>query len=135
MVQICDEKLLNAARRAALLAYAPYSGFAVGAALLCKNGKIYTGFNIENASFSLTICAERTAFFKALGEGEREFAAIAVVGGKAGDFSGECMPCGACRQVMAEFCGKDHNSEGFRIVTVSGEYALDALLPGGFQLK
>ena len=101
------EELLALAKEAMMGAYAPYSGFFVGAALLTKNGKVYTGCNIENAAFSPTNCAERTAFFKAVSEGEREFAAIAVVGGKGGVITSLCSPCGVCRQVMQEFCGPD----------------------------
>jgi len=91
-------------------AYAPYSGFKVGAALLARSGVVYTGCNIENAAFSPTNCAERTAFFKALSEGERHFTAIAIVGGPqdaAKDTFSFVFPCGVCRQVMAEFCGGD----------------------------
>ena len=101
------EELLTMAKEAMKKAYAPYSGFYVGAALLAKSGQVYTGCNIENASFSPTNCAERTAFFKAVSEGEREFEAIAVVGGKGGEITGLCTPCGVCRQVMQEFCGPD----------------------------
>ena len=91
-----------------LAAYAPYSRFKVGAAVLGTDGKIYGGCNIENASFGLTNCAERTAFFKAVSEGEREFAAIAIVGGpKENPPVDYCYPCGVCRQVMAEFCTDD----------------------------
>ena len=86
--------------------YSPYSGFCVGAALLAKSGKIYTGTNIENASYTPTVCAERVAFFKAISEGEREFVAIAVAGGKGGRADEYCYPCGVCRQVMLEFCEK-----------------------------
>ncbi|NCA92771.1 cytidine deaminase [bacterium] len=121
--------LLDMAVKAAKNSYSPYSGFAVGAALLGKSGRIYTGCNIENSSFSATVCAERTAFFKAYSEGESEFTAIAVIGGKNMDFSCECMPCGVCRQVMAEFCGKD-----FQIITSENEYTLGELLPGAFNL-
>ena len=89
-------------------AYCPYSNFAVGAALLTKGGKVYQGCNIENVSFGPTNCAERTAFFTAVYEGEREFEAIAIVGGKAGEPVSElCAPCGVCRQVMREFCADD----------------------------
>lgn len=104
-------ELIKAAKEAAENAYAPYSHFTVGAALLCKDGKVYTGCNIENASYSPTNCAERTAFFKAVSEGERDFSAIAVVGGKNCNFTDYCSPCGVCRQVMAEFC-----SESFRVI-------------------
>lgn len=101
-------ELVNLAIEAREHAYVPYSNFAVGAALLTKEGKVYQGCNIENVSFGPTICAERTAFFKAVYEGERDFAAIAVVGGKAGEpVSSLCAPCGVCRQVMREFCEDD----------------------------
>lgn len=98
-----EKKLIHMAAEAMEHAYAPYSGFRVGAALLCSNGKIYTGCNIENAAYGPTNCAERTAFFKAVSEGEREFAAIAVISGS----DSVTAPCGVCRQVMAEFCGPD----------------------------
>lgn len=88
-------------------AYSPYSHFQVGAALLTKEGKIYGGCNIENAAFGPTNCAERTAFFKAVSEGERDFLAIVIVGGKEGEKEEFCAPCGVCRQVMAEFCDPD----------------------------
>ena len=102
------QELIRLATEARERAYVPYSGFAVGAALLCKNGKIYQGCNIENAAFGPTVCAERTAFFKAVYDGEREFSAIAVVGGRAGEpVTGLFPPCGVCRQVMREFCGED----------------------------
>ena len=99
-----DAELLALAREARKNAYAPYSGFSVGAALLAKNGKTYLGCNIENASFSPTVCAERVAFLKAVSDGEREFLAIAIVGGKDETFSPDVTPCGVCRQVMSEFC-------------------------------
>ncbi len=102
-----DKELIEKAKQAAEMAYAPYSGFTVGAALLTKEGKAYTGCNIENASFSPTNCAERTAFFKAISEGEREFSKIAIVGGKDKSFTDFCPPCGVCRQVMSEFCDSD----------------------------
>ncbi len=102
------KELVKEALAAREFAYTPYSKFNVGAALLCKNGRVFLGCNIESASYTPTNCAERTAFFKAVSEGEREFSAIAIVGGPAGappaDF---CYPCGVCRQVMAEFCGRD----------------------------
>ena len=99
--------LVLQAEKAMENAYAPYSGFRVGAALLTKSGKVFLGCNIENASFSPTICAERTAVAKAVSEGEREFAALAVVGGKDGMITGICPPCGVCRQVLSEFCEPD----------------------------
>lgn len=102
------ERLADAARRAMLQAYAPYSGYCVGAALLCADGSVYTGCNIENAGYSATNCAERTAFFKAVSDGKREFTAIAVCGGKEGNLTDSVVPpCGVCRQVMREFCDDD----------------------------
>ncbi len=115
--------------------YHPYSGFAVGAALLGKSGHVYTGCNIENAAYTPTNCAERTAFFKAVSEGEREFTAIAVAGGSedAQLPLEECPPCGVCLQVMMEFC----DPEEFQIILVRTEeeyssYSLKDLLPKGF---
>lgn len=98
------DELVSIAMDARNLAYTPYSHFAVGAALLTSGGKIYSGCNIENASYTPTVCAERTAFFKAVSEGERNFKAIAIVGGPEGEPVDLCPPCGVCRQVMAEFC-------------------------------
>lgn len=98
------EELIAIAREAMTHAYAPYSGYKVGAALLCADGTVYEGCNIENASYTPTVCAERTAFFKAVYDGKREFTAIAVCGGKDGVITGFFPPCGVCRQVMAEFC-------------------------------
>ena len=100
-------ELMAIAVKAREMAYAPYSGFRVGAALLGKSGKVYTGCNVENASYSPTNCAERTAVFKAVSEGEREFSAIAIVGGMGEQISEFCAPCGVCRQVLSEFCDKD----------------------------
>ena len=125
-------KLIEKAEEARKLAYAPYSNFTVGAALLTKSGKIYTGCNIENASFSPTNCAERTAFFKAISEGEREFEAIAVVGANEGEDSDFCAPCGVCRQVMLEFCDAD-----FKIVLKNKQeqkvFSLSELIPHSFD--
>ena len=129
-----NKELILEARKALEHAYTPYSHHKVGAALLTKDGKVYHGCNIENAGYSPTNCAERTAFFKAVSEGEREFVKIAVVGGMEGtDYSGTCAPCGVCRQVMMEFC----NSETFKIVLMDGpdkdfEVTLKELLPWGF---
>ena len=115
-------------------AYAPYSHYKVGAALLTEKGKIYTGCNIENAAYTPSNCAERTAFFKAVSDGEREFRAIAIVGGKEGtDEYDFCAPCGVCRQVMMEFC----DSETFQIILATDLehydiYTLKELLPLGF---
>ena len=102
-----DKELLLKAIEARELAYAPYSNHKVGAALVGKSGKIYLGCNVENAAYTPTNCAERTAIFKAVSEGEREFTAIAVVGGLGDKLSDVCAPCGVCRQVMAEFCTDD----------------------------
>ncbi|MCQ2430871.1 MAG: cytidine deaminase [Clostridia bacterium] len=99
-----EKALVQAAADAREKAYTPYSHFKVGAALLTKSGKIYTGCNIENASYTPTVCAERTAVFKAVSEGDTDFAAIAVVGGPEGPAADFCAPCGVCRQVLAEFC-------------------------------
>ena len=101
------ERLVSAAVDAMRNAYAPYSRYQVGAALLTKAGKIYTGCNIENAAYGPTNCAERTAFFKAVSEGERQFSAIAIVGGAEGIIRDFAPPCGVCRQVMREFCADD----------------------------
>lgn len=125
--------LIDTAKEAMKKAYAPYSGYKVGAALLSASGRLYTGCNIENASFTPTVCAERTAIFKAVSEGEREFVAIAVVGGKDGVIEGIFPPCGVCRQVMTEFCSLDD----FKIYlgTASDEYqcyTLRELLPVSF---
>ena len=127
-------QLILAAKEARKKAYAPYSNHKVGAALLTKSGKVYLGCNIENAGFSPTVCAERTAFFKAIYDGEREFEKIAVVGAideeKVDDL---CAPCGVCRQVMMEFC----HPNAFSIVMANGkedcvEILLKDLLPYGF---
>lgn len=125
------EELFKIAKNNLNFAYAPYSDFKVCAVLESENG-IYTGINIENASFGATNCAERTAFFKALSEGEREFKQILIIGGKSGKISDFCLPCGICRQVMAEFCEKD-----FKIITAKSEsefkeYTLAELLPEAF---
>jgi cytidine deaminase len=101
------EKLIALAKEAMTYAYAPYSGYHVGAALLCADGRVFTGCNIENAAYGPTNCAERTAFFKAVYDGHRDFTAIAVCGGKDGQIRGVCPPCGICRQVMREFCADD----------------------------
>jgi cytidine deaminase len=101
------EELVALAVEAMSHAYVPYSGYKVGAALLTSDGRVYQGCNIENASYTPTVCAERTAFFKAVYDGVRDFSAIAVVGGKNGEITGFFPPCGVCRQVMREFCGDD----------------------------
>ena len=101
------EELIALAKEAMTHAYAPYSGYWVGAALLCADGTVYQGCNIENAAFSPTVCAERSAIFKAVYDGHRDFAAIAVCGGKNGTVTGAFPPCGVCRQVLREFCRDD----------------------------
>lgn len=126
-------ELIGAALKARQNSYSPYSGYQVGAALLAKSGKIYTGCNIENAAFGPTNCAERTAFFKAVSEGERQFDAIAIVGSPAGEPVQLAWPCGVCRQVMMEFC----DPESFVVIAAKSkeEYAvrtLQELLPEGF---
>ena len=126
------EKLCELAKEAMQRAYAPYSGFKVGAALLCKDGTVYQGCNIENAAYGPTNCGERTAFFKAIYDGQREFEAIAVCGGKDGVITGSFPPCGVCRQVMREFCKDDFiiymmNPDGYEAVT------LTELLPFSFS--
>jgi cytidine deaminase len=129
--------LMNMAAEARNSAYTPYSNFSVGAALLCSDGSVYIGCNIENAAFTPTVCAERTAFFKAVSEGKREFKAIAVAGGRAGSPPDELVaPCGVCRQVMMEFC----SDQAFDIILGdSGEnihiYKLGDILPLGFGPK
>lgn len=102
-----DKELLLKAIEAREMAYAPYSDHKVGAALVGKSGKVYTGCNVENAAYTPTNCAERTAIFKAVSEGERKFTAIAIVGGLGDKLSEVCAPCGVCRQVLAEFCDGD----------------------------
>ena len=131
-LRAAEEKLCAAAVEARKKAYAPYSGYSVGAALLCADGSVYTGCNIENASFTPTVCAERTAVFKAVSEGKRSFSMIAVAGGNKEKVDGAFPPCGVCRQVLAEFCPPD-----FPVLLVTGEksfkkYSLSELLPESF---
>lgn len=126
--------LVQKAIKAREQSYSPYSSFSVGAALLCADGSVYTGANIENAAYSPTVCAERVAFFRAVHDGHREFSAIAIVGGKSGqEIDAFCAPCGVCRQVISEFCGSD-----FLIVLSNGKkvrtYTLGELLPCRFDL-
>ncbi len=137
-----DKTLMRTAIQAREFSYSPYSNFRVGAALLCKDGRVYTGCNMENAAYTPGICAERTAIYKAVSEGQREFLAIAIAGGPAEVNAeeagkGGCLPltapCGVCRQVMAEFC----DPESFRIILGTGEeelqsYLLKELLPLSF---
>ncbi len=128
-----SNELMDLAKAAREKAYAPYSGFAVGAALLCSDGTVYTGCNVENAAYSPTLCAERVAFGKAISEGKRNFTAIAVCGGKQGEVLSRCTPCGVCRQVMAEFCTEDFTvyiTDGKEIFT----HRLTDFLPMQFSL-
>lgn len=133
MEQVMVEKLIDTAIEQLKFSYTPYSNFKVGAALLAKNGEIFTGCNIENASYTPTNCAERTAFFKAVSEGVREFRAICIVGGKNGKLTEYTAPCGVCRQVMMEFC----NPKTFQIILAVDKeryeiYTLEELMPLGF---
>lgn len=126
------KSLIRDAVAAKEMAYAPYSHFRVGAALLTKDGKVYRGCNIENVAFTPTNCAERTAFFKAISEGEKEFAAIAVTG----DADDYLYPCGVCRQVMVEFC----DLQEFKVIVANTEedykvFSLGELVPGVFNAE
>lgn len=128
-----DRQLIQTAIDNLSNSYVPYSHFHVSAALLCKDGTVYTGNNIENAAYSATVCAERSAFFRALNEGKRDFEAIVICGGMNGVISDYCAPCGVCRQVMREFCRPDE----FRIILAKTtddyrEFTLEELLPLGF---
>lgn len=130
-----EKELCKEAIDAMKNAYAPYSGYNVGAALLTEKGKLFAGCNIENAAYTPTVCAERVALFNAISSGERNFTAIAVAGGKDGVISGAFPPCGVCRQVMAEFCAPD-----FTVLVVTGEdsykkYTLNELFPQAFTPK
>ena len=127
------KKLIQSALVQRKYAYAPYSNFKVGASLLTKSGKIYTGCNIENAAYTPTNCAERTAFFKAVSEGEHEFLAICIVGGKEAEPTSYTAPCGVCRQVMMEFC--EYETFPIILATSETEYTvmtLKEMLPLGF---
>lgn len=127
-------ELVEKAIEAMKSAYAPYSDFTVGAALLSKSGKVYKGCNIENGAYSVTNCAERTALFSAIANGEREFDAIAIVGGKGGGITDFCPPCGVCRQALSEFCGGD-----FKIYLYNGkeikENSFSEIFPLRFELR
>ncbi len=130
------QKMIDLAIGQLAFSYVPYSGFRVGASLLTESGKIYTGCNIENASYTPTNCAERTAFFKAVSEGERKFKAICVVGGADGVLTAYAQPCGVCRQVMMEFCDPDT----FQIILATDReqyeiFTLKEMLPMGFGPK
>ncbi len=128
------EVLIAKAKEAMLGAYAPYSGYFVGAALLCADGTVVTGCNIENASYTPTICAERVAFSKAVSQGHRDFTAIAICGGKGGVITGFFPPCGVCRQVMAEFCKPDFQVYMAGPNDTCEDRTLAQLLPDSFSL-
>lgn len=126
-----DKQLMEIAVKAREMSYSPYSNFRVGAALLGLSGKVYTGCNVENAGYTPTNCAERTALFKAISEGEREFSAIAIVGGPGDKLNDFCAPCGVCRQALSEFCDKDFrfvlgNPNEIKVVT------MEEILPYSF---
>ncbi len=123
------DKLMELAKEGREKAYVPYSKFKVGAALLTADGKVYKGCNIENSGYSMTNCAERTAMFKAVSEGEREFAAIAIVA----DTDGPCAPCGACRQVISEFCAPNMPVYLTNMKGDVQETTVAELLPGAFS--
>ena len=127
------ETLLKQAKNALQNAYAPYSSFFVATALECADGSIFTGVNIQNASYGATLCAERSAFAAAITQGKRDFVRILIIGGKGGEITDFCPPCGICRQVMGEFCKKE-----FEIILYNGKdyhiYTLTQLLPEGFRL-
>lgn len=131
---ITDKELMIKAAEARGRSYTPYSHYRVGAALLSRDGRVFTGCNIENATYTPTVCAERTAFFKAVSEGVTEFEKIAIVGGREGEVSEFCSPCGVCRQVMAEFCDENFvvllgNADKFSV------YPLKEVLPFAFTKK
>lgn len=138
MTSITESKikeLISTSIEMTKMSYVPYSHFHVGAALLTAKGTVYTGCNIENASFGPTICAERTAIFKAVSEGIKDFSAIAIAGGPEGKIEDFCPPCGVCRQVMSEFCKKD-----FQIILAKSPeeykiFTLEQLLPESFSLE
>lgn len=129
MTTFDQNALFQAACAARTHAYAPYSGFRVGAALLCEDGRIFTGCNVENAAYPLCTCAERTALCAAVSQGARRFLAIAIAGGTDEDCTQPCAPCGGCRQNLAEFCGAD-----FSVLLSDGIHPLGELLPGVFRL-
>lgn len=133
MEKALAKKMIGLAIEQLNFSYTPYSNYKVGAALLTRGGKLYGGCNIENAAYTPTNCAERTAFFKAVSEGERQFDAICIVGGKDGVLTEYAAPCGVCRQVMMEFC----DPETFQIILATSVeqyevFTLRELLPLGF---
>ena len=128
-----EKRLLDAATAARENAYCPYSHYAVGAALLCEDGRVFVGCNVENASFGATLCAERAALAAAVTAGAREFAALALVGGPEGEEAGEVCPCGICLQALSELCGRE-----MPVYTLVGDTpvgrTLGELIPNAFQL-
>ena len=128
-----NETFFNLAKEAMKNSYAPYSNYNVGAVLLTKKNDVYTGCNIENASYGVTCCAERTALFKAVSVGEKEFSAIYIVGGKNGVITNYAMPCGVCRQALAEFCDADFKIYVGISVDDIKEFTLSELLPCSFD--
>ncbi len=126
------EKLCGIAIDMQKRSYVPYSKFHVGCALLAKDGKIYTGCNVENSSYPVSTCAERTAFAKAVSEGAHEFTAIAIAGGPVGGENQYCPPCGVCRQVMSEFCRRDFKIYLAKTTTDYEEHTLDGIMPKRF---
>ena len=135
MTNITEKELCELALQAMERSYSPYSTYKVGAALLVGSGKVYLGANIENAAYSPTVCAERVAFFKAVNEGEREFSAIAICGGKDGDAVSFFSPCGVCRQVMTEFCVPDFDVILCKKDGEYKKYKLSEILPISFSLN
>lgn len=138
MAKLSEKKkaeLAAAALEVRKRAYAPFSGHAVGAALLAKDGRVFTGCNIENSAYSPTICAERAAFAAAVSGGARDFLAIAVAGGFEEVPEGYCAPCGVCRQVMAEFCGRDFLVLLARTPEDRKEYTLEEIFPLAFRIE
>ncbi len=129
-----DNELCALAVNALGKSYSPYSGYRVGAALMCADGTVYTGCNIENAAYSPSVCAERVAIFKAVSDGRRDFIKIAVAGGKDGIVNGVFPPCGVCRQVMSEFCGNDFEILLVKSQTEFQKTTLSELLPLSFSL-
>ncbi len=128
-----EDRLIGLAFEAREKAYAPYSRFAVGAALECEDGTVYLGCNIENAAYTVGICAERTALCKAVSEGKRKFTRIAVCGGRMGEDASEyCAPCGMCRQALAEFCGPDFEVLLPALGRETKRFAFAELLPEAF---
>lgn len=129
-----DNKLVDIAKDAIKRAYSPYSEFCVGAALLTSDGEVFIGANVENSSFPVTCCAERSALFAAVSNGKQSFSAIAIAGGHKGNVDGACPPCGMCRQALSEFCDKDFK---VLLATKDGyvETSLGNLLPMSFELK